>query len=127
MPESLASNINTAFNIIVTLFGAGSLAWLVKSKRQKKIDNDTSVVAIGKEYLELIELATAAYKSETESLRTDVKGFSKELIELKIEVGILRKENERKDIEIQKKDEEIRTLKIENKMLIDRLKQFEAA
>lgn len=113
-------SIDSVFTWIVTLFGAGSLGYFVKSKKQKKADDDNSTASSIKEWAEAFKLVTKPLSDEISHVRSEFKELQEKYIQLSIDVGVMTRENERKD-------KRIMELERENLELKDRIKQLEAA
>lgn len=113
-------SIDSVFTWIVTLFGAGSLGYFVKSKKQKKADDDNSTASSIKEWAEAFKLVTNPLNERIGRLEEHSESQQKQIVELSIQVGVLTRENDRI------KDENT-NLRRENSELKDRIKQLEAA
>lgn len=115
-----AINIESVFNWIVTLFGVGSFGYLIKSRKQKKAEDDNSTANSIKEWAEAFKLVTNPLNERIGRLETHSESQQKQIVELSIQVGVLTKENDRKD-------QRIKELETENSRLMTRLLELEAA
>lgn len=114
MSENYISHI---FNGIIGLFGVGSFAFFLKSKAKKKAEDGSSIASTVKEWTDAFRVVTEPLSSRIELLEKKSTEQQKEIIELSIQVGVLARENDRKDLTIMQKDERIKELELRIKEL----------
>ena len=117
--EQASDLISKTYGLILT--GAGIWAgWFFKKSRAlKKADDESASANMVKEWVSAIDTATSPFKDEIAHMRNEFKILQESYMELRIEVGILKRDNERKDAHIRQLEEENRTLK-------QRLYEYEA-
>lgn len=96
----MIENINAYFNSIVGAFGIGAGAYLWRSKVKKKADDGSSIANTVKEWTEAFKLVTEPLNKRIELLETNHKEQQGQILELSIQVGVLTRENDRKDARI---------------------------
>jgi hypothetical protein len=99
--------------------------YFAKSGKLKKSDEDSATISVAKEYLQVIDLATSGFKDELSHVRAELKQLTGEYMELRIEVGILRRENDRKDSVIEFQKEKLSTQEKEIIVLRKRILELE--
>lgn len=102
-----------ADKLFMTALGLGAIwlgRYIKRSKELRRADDENAKANMVKEWVAVLEVANAPLKEKINSLEHEVKSLSDKTVELTIKVGILTNENERKDLLIQKKDEQIRQL-----------------
>lgn len=111
-------NIASLFNAVIGVFGIGAGAYFWRSKVKKKADDGSSIASTVKEWTEAFKLVTEPLNKRIETLETNHREQQAEILELSIQVGVLLRENDRKDARIKE-------LEAEKKVLIERIKYLE--
>ena len=110
--------INKAYGVILGFAVIWGGWYFAKSQKLKKADEDSAAVSVAKEMMEVINLSTQGFKDELIHVRAEFKELQKSYIELSIQVGVFKADNERKDKIIEEQRNEIKLLK-------DRILQLE--
>jgi chromosome segregation ATPase len=109
--ENALNYVNKLFTVVLG-FGIIWGGWFfAKSAKLKKADEGQAEAVTFKEWVQAIQMANSPLIEDMKHFRADYKSLNEKYIELSIQVGILTRENERKDSIIEAQKNEIQILK----------------
>jgi len=118
--ENALTWVNKAYGVILGFAVVWGGWYFAKSSKLKKADEGQAEAVTFKEWVQAIQMANSPLIEDMKHFRADYKSLNEKYIELSIQVGILTRENERKDSIIEAQKHEISNLK-------KRIKELEAA